>query len=96
MSTLTDEVSHITPHFNKNSNFSSLIYLEDAFMLDSFNNIRKIYIRIDRDSVHILKKSSTGIFVSAELAQLKLVYIYDVLPLVKTHAELCNLRLVFS
>jgi hypothetical protein len=96
VSTLTDEVSYISPHFNRNTCFSSLIYLEEAFMLDYFNNIRKVYIRIDRDSLHVLKKSSTGIFISAELGQLKLVYIYDVLPLVKTHAELCNLRLVFS
>ena len=94
--TLTDETNKISLHFSKNSNITPAIYWEEAFYLDSFSNMRKVYLRVDRESIHILKKKSNGIFISAPIRMLKFVYIYDVLPLVKTHEKLCNLRLVFN
>ena len=94
--TLSDETSKISQHFSKNSNITPAIYCEEAFFLDSFSNMRKVYLRVDRESVHILKKKSNGIFISASLRMLKFVYINDVLPLVKTPEELWNLRLVFN
>jgi hypothetical protein len=94
--TLTDQVTHISQHFNKNTDISSLVYLDEAYYLDNFNNIRKTFIRVDRGSIHVMKKISAGIIISAKLADLSYVYIYDVQPIVKNHMELCNLRLVFG
>ena len=42
VSTITDEINHITQNFNQGMNYSSAIYIEEAFYLDSFNNIRKV------------------------------------------------------
>lgn len=65
--TLTDQVTYISQHFNKNTDFSPLVYLDEAYYLDNFNNIRKVFIRIDRGSIHVLKNNSTGILISAKL-----------------------------
>ncbi|CAI2367775.1 unnamed protein product [Moneuplotes crassus] len=94
--TLTEQINHVINHFNENSVFSSLVYSDEAYYFDSFNNIRKVHIRIDRDSLHILKNSCTGIIISAYLKDLNYCYIYDVLPIVRNHAELCNIRLIFK
>lgn len=93
---MTDEIAYITQHFNKNTTFTPLVYLNEAYYLDSFNNIRKVFLRVDREQLHIMKQSSNGIFTSAKLSGLKFVYVYDVLPIVRNHSELCNLRLVFN
>ena len=100
VATLSDEIAHVTQHFNKHIFFSSLIFSEDGYYFDSYNNIRKVNVRVDRDSIHILKdfsnldkdgknlSSSAGLFISAPLKGLKFVYVYDVLPIVRTHSEL--------
>jgi len=94
--TLTDQINNIVQHFDSNSKFSSLVFLDEAYYLDSFNNMRKIFIRIDKESLHILKNNSTGIIISAYLKNLNYVYIYEILPLVKNHSELINIRLCFG
>jgi hypothetical protein len=86
--TLTDEIGHITQHYNEGTNYTAAIYLDEAYYLDPFNNIRKVYLRVDRENLHVMKEKSSGIFVSAHLSGLKFVYIYEVMPIVKTHAEL--------
>jgi len=65
--TLTDQVTHIVTHLNENSVFSSLVYIDEAYYLDNFNNMRKVFLRIDKDSIHLLKNNSTGIIISAKL-----------------------------
>ena len=54
--TITVEINHITQNFNQGTNYSSAIYIEEAFYLDSFNNIRKVFIRVERENSLLNKK----------------------------------------
>ena len=54
--TITDEINHITQNFNQGTNYSSAIYIEEAFYLDSFNNIRKVFLRVDRENLYVMKE----------------------------------------